>query len=215
MEREDIKFYQVLGIDVTKQDVLKLSDKEISSAYRKASLRWHPDKNPNDANAAKQFTLVCEAYEILSTANKRKFYDDRIRQVRHRREAFQRMDETRRKMRYQLQQRERKAIHHQQQNSHQQTQPSRQASASRMNTDADARIQKELAKLRKQALSEQQQQQDQHSPLHKQSDGNKRSSHTSRWADVPGFTAFRSQSGKVSFDDFERAVLEGRNPFGE
>ncbi len=38
----------------------------LKKAYRQASLRYHPDHNPNDNNAEKKFVLVKCAYELLT-----------------------------------------------------------------------------------------------------------------------------------------------------
>ncbi|CAE8709507.1 unnamed protein product, partial [Polarella glacialis] len=65
-----VDYYGVLGIprDATEADVKK--------AYRKEALKWHPDKNPdNKENAEQVFKAVAEAYETLSSPEKRQLYD--------------------------------------------------------------------------------------------------------------------------------------------
>jgi DnaJ-class molecular chaperone len=48
---------------------------EIKKAYRKLSLRYHPDKNGGDLEATKMFQSVSEAYEILGDKDKKQQYD--------------------------------------------------------------------------------------------------------------------------------------------
>jgi molecular chaperone DnaJ len=49
---------------------------EIKSAYRKAALKWHPDRNPeNKSEAEVKFRECTEAYSVLSDAHKRQVYD--------------------------------------------------------------------------------------------------------------------------------------------
>lgn len=64
-----IDYYQTLGINKT------ASDKDIKTAYRKLARKYHPDLNPNDAEAHKKFQQLNEANEVLSDPEKRKKYD--------------------------------------------------------------------------------------------------------------------------------------------
>jgi molecular chaperone DnaJ len=63
------EYYEILGVqkDASKADIEK--------AYRKLALKYHPDRNPDDKSAAKRFTEVTEAYEVLSDQDKRSQYD--------------------------------------------------------------------------------------------------------------------------------------------
>lgn len=50
-------------------------DATIKSSYRKLAMRWHPDKNPGDADAEARFKAISEAYDCLKDPQKRAAYD--------------------------------------------------------------------------------------------------------------------------------------------
>jgi molecular chaperone DnaJ len=63
-------YYEVLTVE------REASSDEIKSAYRKAALKWHPDRNPENKEVAEEkFRESTEAYSVLSDQNKRAAYD--------------------------------------------------------------------------------------------------------------------------------------------
>lgn len=62
-------YYEVLGVART------ASPEEIKKAFRALALKYHPDKNPGDAQAEARFKEAAEAYEVLSDEQKRSTYD--------------------------------------------------------------------------------------------------------------------------------------------
>jgi len=62
-------YYEVLGID------RGATDQDLKSAFRKLAKKFHPDTNPGDVDAEKNFKEVNEAYEALKDPQKRAAYD--------------------------------------------------------------------------------------------------------------------------------------------
>lgn len=62
-------FYEVLGVDKN------ADESEIKKAYRRLAMKYHPDRNPDNAEAEDKFKEATEAYEILSDDDKKAAYD--------------------------------------------------------------------------------------------------------------------------------------------
>ncbi|WP_298625506.1 molecular chaperone DnaJ [uncultured Legionella sp.] len=67
MEQRD--YYELLEVSRS------ASDAEIKKAYRKLAMKYHPDRNPDDASAEEKFKEIQKAYAILSDSQKRSAYD--------------------------------------------------------------------------------------------------------------------------------------------
>lgn len=197
MEVEDVSLYKTLGVDPSHVDVLTLSERDITRAYRKAALKWHPDKNRSDPEAANKFSAIFVAYETLLSPERTK-YDEAIRASRSRRERFERLDAGRRQLKSDLQRREAEA----------------EAAAKRkvnMDTATLQRMQREIDRLRKDALRE-----DAlvtREPVRKSKPRSEAERRAGEWANVTGYDAFRAATkSELDFDAFEQAVLAGKLP---
>lgn len=62
-------FYAELGVSKT------ATEAEIKKAYRKLARDFHPDSNPDNPKAEERFKAISEAYSVLSSADKRREYD--------------------------------------------------------------------------------------------------------------------------------------------
>ncbi|PVI04273.1 DnaJ-domain-containing protein, partial [Periconia macrospinosa] len=97
-------FYELLGVafDVTEND--------IKSAYRKASIKAHPDKNPDDPTAADRFIRLGIARDILMSVTLKTEYDKQRQRKRERELQNNLLDSKRRKMKEDLERREREGF---------------------------------------------------------------------------------------------------------
>lgn len=194
----DMSLYQTLGIDPKSVDVLKLTERDITRAYRKAALRWHPDKNPDDATAATKFSQIFIAYETLSDATQRKQYDARIAAAREKQKKFNEMDIDRRQMRDELLQREREARVRQKETD--------------MNRATFERMRRELNRLREEHLQKEREERTRMArPRSKETMKNRAERLAGPWRNVAGFSEFFS-AGDRTFVQFERDVLDGSFP---
>jgi len=62
-------YYEVLSVS------REATEDEIKRSYRKLAVKYHPDKNPDDASAEERFKELGEAYDVLMDAEKRAAYD--------------------------------------------------------------------------------------------------------------------------------------------
>lgn len=62
-------YYEVLGVDRGADEAV------LKASYRKLAMKWHPDRNPGDAEAEVRFRELSESYEVLKDPQKRAAYD--------------------------------------------------------------------------------------------------------------------------------------------
>ena len=62
-------YYEILGVE------RGAAEGDLKKAYRRLAMKYHPDRNPDDADAEERFKEASEAYEVLSDAQRRQAYD--------------------------------------------------------------------------------------------------------------------------------------------
>lgn len=98
---EELDLYEILGIEST----CDVSD--VKKAYRKKALQCHPDKNPDDPNAAKEFHQLTKILEVLTDEAARKAYDKVLGAKKQAAIRHRELDSKRRKLKEDLDSRER------------------------------------------------------------------------------------------------------------
>lgn len=100
--QSDMDYYEVLGGDVHPGS----TENEISRAYRKKALATHPDKRPNDPNAATAFHQLQIAFDVLSDSAAKAAYDNARAAREMKKKQVQMMDGKRKRMAEDLERRE-------------------------------------------------------------------------------------------------------------
>ena len=67
MSKQD--YYELLGVDKN------VDEGTLKKAFRKAAMKYHPDRNPGDKEAEQKFKEMREAYDVLKDPEKRAAYD--------------------------------------------------------------------------------------------------------------------------------------------
>ncbi|XP_060646216.1 dnaJ homolog subfamily C member 17 [Drosophila sulfurigaster albostrigata] len=101
----DVNLYDLLGVSI------EAEQSEIRKAYRKRALDCHPDKNPDNPQAAERFHELSKALEILSDATARAAYDKVLKAKKAAELRTKQLDSKRQKLKEELEQRERAALH--------------------------------------------------------------------------------------------------------
>ncbi|GAB4850554.1 hypothetical protein Ancab_029863 [Ancistrocladus abbreviatus] len=105
----DVDHYQVLGLPSGEEGAnLKIED--ITKAYKLKALKLHPDKNPDDPDAAANFQKLRSSYDVLSNEKTRKLFDDLLRIKREKKVRQTQYDVKRQKMMSDLEKREKEAF---------------------------------------------------------------------------------------------------------
>ncbi|KZV84661.1 DnaJ-domain-containing protein, partial [Exidia glandulosa HHB12029] len=101
MSEVTIDPYELIGVapDATEQ--------QIKTAYRQRSLKVHPDRHPNNPDAAAKFHELNQAYNLLLDPAKKTALDESLRVKRARAERFKQFDSKRKNLVDDLEARER------------------------------------------------------------------------------------------------------------
>lgn len=108
----NVDYYGILGLKRT------ATKEEIKKIYKKLAFKHHPDRNPNDPTAKDRFQKINQAYNILLDDTLRAQIDIKIKAQQHQNERLQKMSAEKRKLREELEAREREALRKKPKTSH-------------------------------------------------------------------------------------------------
>ncbi len=100
---KDLDLYELLGLPVDADTAA------VKKAYRKRALHCHPDKNPDNPNAAEEFHRLSDAYEVLTDEATRNAYDNILKARKANELRNRKLDAKRRKLKDDLEAREKAA----------------------------------------------------------------------------------------------------------
>ncbi|EME32175.1 DnaJ homolog subfamily C member 17 [Galdieria sulphuraria] len=101
--------FDLLELELPEEDE-KITNRDVTKAYRRLALKWHPDKNPDNREAAQtMFMKIFVAYETLLDPEKRAQYIARKRAASRNAKRHSQMDAKRKLMKEQLEKREKEA----------------------------------------------------------------------------------------------------------
>ncbi|XAR59859.1 hypothetical protein NMG60_11015848 [Bertholletia excelsa] len=106
---DELDHYVILGLP-SGEEGAKLTEKDITKAYRKKALELHPDKRRDDRNAHADIQQLNASYAILKDEKARKLFDDLLRAKLEKVRRLSQQDSKRRKMMSDLEGRERAAF---------------------------------------------------------------------------------------------------------
>lgn len=142
----DHDFYELLGI------TFETSESDIRRAYRKAALKYHPDKNAGKPEVVEKFHLLQIAYDVLSDPAIKALYDNARRAKRENEERNQAFQGKRKQMKEDLERRESAGLKRKRDDDDEQAKFDRELR--RLAEDGARRIREMKEKLSREALEE-------------------------------------------------------------
>ncbi|XP_044270759.1 dnaJ homolog subfamily C member 17 isoform X2 [Tribolium madens] len=143
---EDLDLYEILEIEITSTVA------DIKKAYRKKALQCHPDKNPDNPNAAKEFHQLSRILEVLIDETARKAYDAVLKGRKEAAIRHKELDSKRRKLKEDLEARERRAAAGYKTKS---ADEKLKEEIERLRKEGSRQVEEELERIRQEVLEEQ------------------------------------------------------------